>query len=181
MKRNTWQREAVREALGSGGGFVSAQTLHSDLRSGGSSIGLATVYRALADLAVEGEADSLQSDQGAAPYRACTPGQHHHHLICRHCGRTVEIEADEPVNASVADKCARTAGHMRRHRSHLLTLTLTLTAVVPLGGRPRPSPVPDELRRRIRHRNVALWPSGRSARMCADPTREIQWMTRADK
>ena len=95
MKRNTWQREAVREALGSNEGFVSAQSLHSELRDTGSSIGLATVYRALADLGAAGEADSLQSDQGEALYRACTPGQHHHHLICRNCGLTVEIEADE--------------------------------------------------------------------------------------
>ena len=94
MKRNTWQREAVRDALGNNAGFVSAQSLHSGLRETGSPIGLATVYRALADLAVEGEADSLQSDQGEALYRACTPGQHHHHLICRSCGLTVEIEAD---------------------------------------------------------------------------------------
>jgi Fur family ferric uptake transcriptional regulator len=94
MKRNTWQREAVRTALGSNEGFVSAQSLHSTLRDTGSPIGLATVYRALADLAVEGEADSLQSLEGESLYRACTPGQHHHHLICRNCGLTVEIEAD---------------------------------------------------------------------------------------
>lgn len=94
MKRNTWQREAVREALGSNDGFVSAQALHSSLRNTGSAIGLATVYRALTDLAVEGEADSLQSADGESLYRACTPGQHHHHLICRSCGLTVEIEAD---------------------------------------------------------------------------------------
>jgi Fur family ferric uptake transcriptional regulator len=93
MKRNTWQREAVREALGGSEGFVSAQSLHSALRDGGSPIGLATVYRALADLAVEGEADSLQQE-GESLYRACTPGSHHHHLICRSCGLTVEIEAD---------------------------------------------------------------------------------------
>ena len=93
MKRNTWQREAVREALGSSEGFVSAQSLHSGLREAGSPIGLATVYRALADLAVEGEADSLQQE-GESLYRACTPGSHHHHLICRNCGLTVEIEAD---------------------------------------------------------------------------------------
>lgn len=92
-KRNTWQREAVREALGSSEGFVSAQALHSSLRDSGSSIGLATVYRALADLATEGEADSLQQE-GESLYRACTPGSHHHHLICRNCGLTVEIEAD---------------------------------------------------------------------------------------
>lgn len=94
MKRNTWQREAVREALGTGENFVSAQNLHVRLREGGSPIGLATVYRALADLCAEGEADTLQSPEGESLYRACTPGQHHHHLICRHCGLTVEIEAD---------------------------------------------------------------------------------------
>ncbi|HWR86638.1 MAG TPA: transcriptional repressor [Rhodoglobus sp.] len=93
QKRNTWQREAVRTALGTSEGFVSAQSLHSALREQGSSIGLATVYRALADLAVEGEADSLQQE-GESLYRLCTPGSHHHHLICRNCGLTVEIEAD---------------------------------------------------------------------------------------
>ncbi|MDH6182404.1 Fur family ferric uptake transcriptional regulator [Microbacteriaceae bacterium SG_E_30_P1] len=93
VKRNTWQREAVREALGESEAFVSAQALHSTLRERGSSIGLATVYRALSDLAGEGEADSLQQE-GESLYRACTPGTHHHHLICRNCGLTVEIEAD---------------------------------------------------------------------------------------
>jgi len=92
MKRNTWQREAVRTALSESPAFVSAQALHSSLREGGSTIGLATVYRALTDLSDEGEADSLTQD-GEALYRACTPGIHHHHLICRSCGRTVEIEA----------------------------------------------------------------------------------------
>ena len=94
MKRNTWQREAVREALGESDGFVSAQSLHASLKGGGSTVGLATVYRALADLATEGEADSLQQD-GESLYRACTPNSHHHHLICRSCGTTVEIAADE--------------------------------------------------------------------------------------
>ena len=93
MKRNTWQREAVKEALGTSEAFVSAQSLHSSLHATGSPIGLATVYRALADLASEGEADSLQQE-GESLYRACTPGSHHHHLICRNCGLTVEIEAD---------------------------------------------------------------------------------------
>ncbi|MGV8969640.1 MAG: Fur family transcriptional regulator [Microbacteriaceae bacterium] len=91
-KRNTWQREAVREALAEAEGFVSAQALHATVRDAGSPIGLATVYRALADLASEGEADSLQQE-GESLFRACTPGSHHHHLMCRGCGLTVEIEA----------------------------------------------------------------------------------------
>jgi Fur family ferric uptake transcriptional regulator len=93
MRRNTWQREAVRQALGTSEAFVSAQSLHAHLRDAGSAIGLATVYRTLADLAIEGEADSLQQE-GESLYRACTTGSHHHHLICRQCGLTVEIEAD---------------------------------------------------------------------------------------
>lgn len=95
VKRNTWQREAVREALDSREGFVSAQGLHQGLRDSGSPIGLATVYRALADLATVGEADSLQSPEGESLYRACASTGHHHHLICRSCGLTVEIEATE--------------------------------------------------------------------------------------
>jgi Fur family ferric uptake transcriptional regulator len=92
VKRNTWQREAVREALEHEPGFVSARALHTVLREGGSTIGLATVYRALADLEAKGEADSLQQE-GESLFRACTSG-HHHHLICRKCGTAVEIKAD---------------------------------------------------------------------------------------
>ena len=92
VRRNTWQREAVRAALTEAAGFVSAQALHARLDAGGRSIALATVYRALADLAELGEADSLHAPSGEVLYRACTT-EHHHHLICRECGRTVEITA----------------------------------------------------------------------------------------
>lgn len=103
-RRDTRQRRAVREALGGAESFVSAQELHAGLRDAGDRIGLATVYRALADLAAEGEADVLQADDGEARYRACTPGEHHHHVICRACGLTVEVQADtvERWVASVA-------------------------------------------------------------------------------
>ncbi|GAA1642923.1 Fur family transcriptional regulator [Microbacterium flavum] len=95
VQRNTWQRDRVREALGDAGGFVSAQDLHRVLRDENTGIGLATVYRALATLATSGEADQLQSPDGEAIYRACSTAGHHHHLICRSCGKAVEIEADE--------------------------------------------------------------------------------------
>jgi Fur family ferric uptake transcriptional regulator len=94
-QRNTWQRERVREALTDAAGFVSAQTLHATLREENTGIGLATVYRALSDMASAGDADSLQSPEGESLYRACTSPGHHHHLICRSCGRTVEIAATD--------------------------------------------------------------------------------------
>lgn len=94
-KRNTWQRERVRDALSAEPGFVSAQALYATLREANTGIGLATVYRALAGLAASGQADSLQSPDGEALYRACSSDGHHHHLICRSCGLAVEITATE--------------------------------------------------------------------------------------
>jgi Fur family transcriptional regulator, ferric uptake regulator len=91
MKRNTKQREEVWQALWRRPDFVSAQDLHQSLRELGSTIGLATVYRTLNALAEEGSADAL-TVEGENLYRACSPG-HHHHLICRECGKTKEIEA----------------------------------------------------------------------------------------
>ena len=92
-------------------GFVSAQSLHATLRGENTGIGLATVYRALAGLAAQGEADSLQSPEGESLYRACTTRGHHHHLICRSCGLTVEIEATD-----VEQWARRTARRARLHR-----------------------------------------------------------------
>jgi Fur family ferric uptake transcriptional regulator len=107
VKRNTWQKSAVKHALSEAIGFVSAQQLHMVLKNHGSSIGLATVYRALNDLVGSGEADSLQSSEGELLYRACGEG-HHHHLICRSCGKTVEIEANKVE--SWADQVAKSHG-----------------------------------------------------------------------
>ncbi|MEN9751155.1 MAG: Zinc uptake regulation protein [Actinomycetota bacterium] len=98
MKRNTWQREAVVTGLSEHDGFISAQALFAKLRDEGSTISLATVYRALTDLVGEEQADSLLSPEGENLYRACSSGEHHHHLICRSCGATAEIDA-EPVEA----------------------------------------------------------------------------------
>jgi Fur family ferric uptake transcriptional regulator len=115
--RNTWQKDAVKHALGESIGFVSAQQLHLVLRNHGSTIGLTTVYRALADLAKQGEADSLQSNDGELLYRACGT-DHHHHLICRKCGATVEIEA-----ARVEEWAAQVAAeHGFSHVSHTIDI-----------------------------------------------------------
>lgn len=93
-KRNTWQREAVRAELAHAHGFVSAQELHRRLKEQGSTIGLATVYRALAGLAESGDADLIQSPEGENLFRSCATTAHHHHLVCRACGETRELAAD---------------------------------------------------------------------------------------
>ncbi len=90
-RRPTRQRAAVAAALADTDEFRSAQELHALLRAGGDKVGLATVYRNLQAMAADGEIDMLRTDEGEAVYRACSTG-HHHHLVCRVCGRTVEVE-----------------------------------------------------------------------------------------
>ena len=89
--RPTRQRRAVVAVLEESGEFRSAQEIHERLRSGGDNVGLSTVYRALQAMADAGEIDMLRVEGGEAAYRRCS-GSHHHHLVCRTCGRTVEVE-----------------------------------------------------------------------------------------
>ena len=90
-QRSTPQRTAVADALGRVDGFRSAQELHDLLRRDGASVGLTTVYRHLQALADSGYVDVLRTDGGEAVYRRCPTSEHHHHLVCRTCGRTVEV------------------------------------------------------------------------------------------
>ncbi|MHB1062952.1 MAG: Fur family transcriptional regulator [Georgenia sp.] len=92
MLRMTKQRSAVSGLLEQTEDFRSAQQLHEMLRAAGESVGLATVYRTLQSLAEAGEVDVLRIDDGESLYRRCVKQQHHHHLVCRECGRTVEVE-----------------------------------------------------------------------------------------
>jgi Fur family ferric uptake transcriptional regulator len=89
--RPTPQRLAVLEALGSVADFRSAQEVHEILASSGSGVGLATVYRTLQLYADTGDVDVLRREDGEAIYRRCSE-THHHHLVCRSCGATVEVE-----------------------------------------------------------------------------------------
>lgn len=91
--RSTRQRDLVRDQLAHDDSFRSAQAVYADLRAGGEAIGLSTVYRHLQALADAGDADVLNTGDGEVRYRLCGQGRrHHHHLVCRSCGRTVEIE-----------------------------------------------------------------------------------------
>ena len=105
--RQTRQRTAVKAALDGRDDFMSAQQLHDLLRHQGESVGLTTVYRSLQGLAEAGEVDLLVTDDGETVYRRCSP-EHHHHLVCRSCGRTVEITG--PAVETWADAVAREHG-----------------------------------------------------------------------
>ena len=117
-RRLTRQQSAVAAALGGADDFTSAQDLHARLRNEGHKVGLATVYRALQTLADQGQVDVLRTDDGESVYRRCSTGAHHHHLVCRSCGRTVEVEG--PTVERWAD--AVSAEHGFRDVTHTLEI-----------------------------------------------------------
>ncbi|SUE14531.1 ferric uptake regulator furb [Rhodococcus gordoniae] len=92
--RSTRQRSAIVDLLDNTEEFRSAQDLHDELRKRGEGIGLTTVYRTLQSLAEVGSVDVLRTDSGESLFRRCSSG-HHHHLVCRHCGFTVEVDGPE--------------------------------------------------------------------------------------
>ncbi len=115
--RPTRQRRAVAAVMQSFDDFRSAQDIHDLLRKAGENVGLSTVYRTLQALADGGEVDMLRTEDGEAVYRRCSTS-HHHHLVCRTCGRTVEVEG--PTVERWADAIA--GEHGFREVSHTLEI-----------------------------------------------------------
>ena len=108
--RATRQRAAVSSILDEIDDFRSAQDIHAILRSRGDSVGLTTVYRTLQALADAGKVDVLRTGDGESVYRRCSTS-HHHHLVCRNCGRTVEVEG--PAVERWAEKIGAEHGFVR--------------------------------------------------------------------
>ncbi len=89
--RTTRQKRALEQLLAAGTEFRSAQEIHAELRAEGAKVGLTTVYNNLRALAQRGALDTVRTEAGETQYRRCDSPSHHHHLVCRVCGATVEI------------------------------------------------------------------------------------------
>lgn len=105
------RRDDVRATLRDHPGFLSAQEIYARLRAAGTPIGLATVYRVTQAMSAAGEIDVVRAADGEARYRLCRTAGHHHHLVCRACGRAEELDADvvERWARAVADEHGFTA------------------------------------------------------------------------
>lgn len=107
--RTSPKRSVVLEVMQPGAPFRSAQDIHHALRSSGEKVGLSTVYRNLQALAADHEVDTLRNEDGEVLYRRCGGVSHHHHLVCRGCGRVEEITG--PAVESWAEKAAAQHGY----------------------------------------------------------------------
>ncbi|WCM40005.1 zinc uptake transcriptional regulator [Thermus antranikianii] len=90
MERSTRQRRAIREAFLEAGRPLSPQEVLELARRKVPSLGLATVYRTLKGLVEEGFLTPVALPGEPSRYEPAGR-EHHHHFLCRLCGRVYEL------------------------------------------------------------------------------------------
>lgn len=95
-------RTAVVEALARHECAVTALELDDEMRRRKPAVGRASVYRALEQLEQLGLVQRIEVSRGVAGYERVEPGgEHHHHAICRRCGRMIPFE-DPSLERAIA-------------------------------------------------------------------------------
>jgi Fur family ferric uptake transcriptional regulator len=103
-------RAAVVELLGRQNCCVSAQEIFDRLRKARRPVGIASVYRALDVLADLRLVKRVEAGDGIARFEpASVDGDHHHHLVCRDCGK-VEAFSDSRLERAI-DRVAGGLGY----------------------------------------------------------------------
>ncbi|OKH24659.1 Fur family transcriptional regulator [Chroogloeocystis siderophila] len=85
----TRSQERILKLLKSLNKAISAQDIYVELRNRNQSVGLATVYRALEALKLEGVVQVRTLASGESLYSSVQ--QDKHHLTCLQCGRSIAI------------------------------------------------------------------------------------------
>jgi Fur family ferric uptake transcriptional regulator len=102
-------REAVVELLSRQRCALSAQEIDDRLNETRRSVGRASVYRVLEQLAELKLVGRVDVGDGVARYEPSLPGgEHHHHVVCERCGRLEAFE-DEDLERAIR----RLAGRLR--------------------------------------------------------------------
>jgi Fur family ferric uptake transcriptional regulator len=118
--RSGGARRAVVELLGRQNCCMSAQEIFDSLRRARRPVGIASVYRALETLADLRLVKRIEAGDGIARFEPASPdGDHHHHLVCRDCGK-VEAFSDARLERAI-DKVAGGLGYSVEEHEVVLT------------------------------------------------------------
>ncbi|OON99962.1 MAG: transcriptional repressor [Epulopiscium sp. Nele67-Bin004] len=93
----TTQRRAVLDILlEQYGNHLSTEEIYNCVKVTYPEIGLATVYRTMQLFEKMGIIDKLNFDDGVSRFELKREEEkhQHHHLICQHCNRVLEVEED---------------------------------------------------------------------------------------
>ncbi len=89
--RNTPQRDVILEEFLRREAHTTAAELYRIVRQRDRTVGQATVYRTLKLFCEAGIAREVDFGEGVMRYEHHYGHAHHDHLICRGCGRTIEV------------------------------------------------------------------------------------------
>jgi Fur family ferric uptake transcriptional regulator len=92
MERSTRQRSAIREAIADAGRPLLPQEVLEAAQNQVPGLGIATVYRNLKALALDGELRSVELP-GDNPRYELVGLAHHHHFQCNACERVFDVHA----------------------------------------------------------------------------------------
>ena len=119
--RLTRPRQAVADLIGSHNGHFTAADLLDEARRRRVALGRATLFRNLELFSELGALERLDLPNGEHAYVACEPEQHHHHVVCRNCGKSVEVE-DSGLQSVVSEIARRSGYRVDTHRLELFGL-----------------------------------------------------------
>ncbi|HTT93150.1 MAG TPA: Fur family transcriptional regulator [Solirubrobacterales bacterium] len=108
-------RAAVIDALAAQECAITALELEDLLRRRDAGVGRASIYRALEQLEQLGLLQRIEVCRGTAGYERIEPdGEHHHHAICRSCGRLIPFE-DNSLEQAIEKVAGRISFDVSEH------------------------------------------------------------------
>lgn len=119
--RTTRPRREIAKLIDRRNGHFTAAELLADAAERHVKVGRATIFRTLDLLSEQGALERIDLPSGEHAYVACEPEQHHHHVVCRSCGRSVEV-AEAGLQAVVREIGAQSGFRIESHRLELYGL-----------------------------------------------------------
>jgi len=119
--RDTTPRRVLSDLIARRSGHFTAAELLADARDGRVAVGRATVFRTLDLLTARGALERIDLPSGEHAYVACAPRVHHHHVVCRQCGKSVEV-VDSGLQEVVRQIGSRSGYRIDSHRLELFGL-----------------------------------------------------------
>ncbi len=126
----TRQRQAVVEEIFSGNGHFDADELVDRLRYKRARVSRATVYRTLELLQESQLVEKLDFGSPRSFYEHVSPGAHHDHLICTHCGNVIEFH-NERLEALQQEICRNFGFQEASHSLRIFGLCSKCTQSAP--------------------------------------------------
>lgn len=119
--RVTPQRELIARSAQSMPGAFTIDELGEVVRAADSSLGAATVYRAVAAMVESGWLERVGEKAGSSLFARCGAGaRHHHHVVCDGCGKVAVAEC--PVVIAAGDSAGDDSFVITRHEVTLYGL-----------------------------------------------------------